>query len=62
MGKVSYSEVTPSDSYRAQANAKKHEDNPNEIQSQRGAPNEPNSDTVTNSAKTVIQSKNDTYG
>ena len=58
MGKVSHSEVTPIDSYRAQANAKKHEVDPNESQSQIGAPNEPNSDTVRNSAKTVIQSKN----
>jgi len=58
MGKVSHSEVTPIDSYKAQPNAKKHQVDPNKSQSQRGAPNEPISDTVRNSAKTVIQSKN----
>jgi hypothetical protein len=53
MGKVSHPEVTHIDSHRAQAYTKKHEVDPNESQSQRGAPNKPNSDTVRSSAKTL---------
>jgi hypothetical protein len=62
MGKVSHSEVTPIDSYRAQANTKKHEVGPNESHSQSGAPNKPNLDTVKNFTKTVIRSTNVIYG